>query len=202
MKIEDKKNEHTSAYYDQIIDFRKCFERFREKKIVLYGIGRYTATILNALSEEFCFVGLMDKDPKKIGSTLRGFEIISLREVEDRADIIIICTTRTYWRIIFSRIKSTCLQVYFLNGDLAEDSVDNDYSNNPYWEMNEEKIYLLSKEYDIVSFDIFDTLITRIVLSSTDVFFLLEERANEVGVYGDICRVILNCTVWYDSGNR
>ena len=54
-------------YQTEIDEFQARFQKYKDKRIVLYGIGRYTATLLDG-QQGFHFVGLMDKNPEnKIG---------------------------------------------------------------------------------------------------------------------------------------
>ena len=43
-------------YQTELADFRNNFQKFHNAKIVLYGIGRYTATLLEGI-KDFYFVG-------------------------------------------------------------------------------------------------------------------------------------------------
>ncbi len=139
------------TYFEEIRTFRKNFLEKKDSNIVLYGIGRYTATLVPALKEEFHFTGLMDKDPANHGKILHGLPILSLQEAEEQADLIIINVSATYWRIIYRRIKDSRIPVYFLNGCLADDNTDEAVSENSYWDMTAEKIYVMTQKYDIVT---------------------------------------------------
>ena len=58
-------------YQLEIDRFVQRFDGYQNFRIVLYGIGRYTATLLEGL-EGFRIVGLMDKDPDNIGKVMFG----------------------------------------------------------------------------------------------------------------------------------
>ena len=109
-------------YQKEKVEFESNFIKFKNKRIVVYGIGRFTATLVPMLSD-WNIVGLMDKNPEKIGTYVYGLPIIGLAEVENRADVIIINTLGTYWDLIYQRIKSVDLPVYFRNGEKAEDII-------------------------------------------------------------------------------
>lgn len=98
--------------------FKEKFRMYTDKKIVLYGIGRGTATLV---SENTCFnfVGLMDKDSENIGKDMYGLPIVSLAEAERIADMIIISAPETYWEIIYKRIETSNIPVYYRNGEKA-----------------------------------------------------------------------------------
>lgn len=98
--------------------FKEKFQMYADKRIVLYGIGRGTATLV---SENTCFnfVGLMDRDTQNIGKNMYGLPILSLTEAERTADMIIISAPETYWEIIYKRIKDCRIPVYYRNGEKA-----------------------------------------------------------------------------------
>lgn len=98
-------------------DFKAVFKDYKDKKIVLYGIG--LGAVLVTENDCFQFVGLMDRDPSNIGRTMYGLPIISLTEAEAIADMIVINAPETYWEIIYKRIVNSKIPVYFRNGEKA-----------------------------------------------------------------------------------
>jgi len=157
-----------NMYELEVVSFEKNFSLYRDKKIVLYGIGRKTATIISYLNG-FNIIGLMDRDSSNIGKIMFGVPVISLSEAEEKADLIIINAPEMYWNIIYKRIADSKIDVFFVNGEkasLIEEYSDNDIFGDDTLQGLEEKLL----KYDIVSFDIFDTLIMRRVLQASDVF--------------------------------
>ena len=93
-------------YQIEIDEFKERFENYKGARIVLYGIGRYTATLLDGLKDtEFRFVGLMDKDPDNLGKVILGVPVIDRHTAEQSADMVVINTSETYWSVIYNRIK-------------------------------------------------------------------------------------------------
>lgn len=176
MIVDENAGNKRNNYQLEIDSFKNNFTRFIEKKIVLYGIGRYTATLVPAI-KEFHVVGLMDRDENNIGKEMYGIPIISKEEAERGADLIIINTAETYWRIIYKRICELSIPVYYLNGEnAAEQAADCSYQDNPYWQQTMDHLQEKINRYDVVSFDIYDTLIMRKVFMPQDVFKLVEKR--------------------------
>ena len=103
-------------YQIEIDNFIQRFGKYREHRIVLYGIGRYTATLLEGL-DNFNIVGLMDKDSANIGKRIADIPIIDKRTAEKEADMVIINTAETYWQIIYDRIEDMIIPVYYINGE-------------------------------------------------------------------------------------
>ncbi len=145
-------------YQKEKVEFESNFIKYKNKRIVLYGIGRFTATLVPMLND-WNIVGLMDKNPEKIGTYVYGLPIIGLSEIESRADVIIINTSGTYWDLIYQRIKNVNLPVYFRNGEKAEDITFQEKTE--YWDSSYEQLKSNIDNHDIVSFDFFDTLFIR-----------------------------------------
>lgn len=163
-------------YQKEIDEFRNNFSQYKNKRIVLYGIGRYTATLVPVL-KEFNFIGLMDRDLENIGKNMYGLPIISKEEAEKKADLIIINAAETYWKIIYKRICELSVPIYYLNGKLASnEEQDREYENNSYWNQSYQQLCDKVDSYEIVSFDIFDTLIMRKVYMPQDIFKIVEWR--------------------------
>ncbi|WP_157752302.1 hypothetical protein [Pseudobutyrivibrio ruminis] len=151
-----------------------------EKKIVIYGTGRMTATLVEK-NDKFHIVGLCDRDAEKIGSELYGMRVLSQAEAEKMADVIVINTSPSYWNTIYSRIKDWNIPIYFKNGKRAIIE-ERDIASNSYWEIKENKLINEIRKYDVISFDIFDTLICRQYCNDIDLFRLIEKktRCNDI----------------------
>lgn len=163
-----------NRYQSEINEFHKNFDRFCGKKIVLYGIGRYTATLIDGVHNHL-FIGLLDKNPDNVGKTMFGLPIMAVEDAEKQADLIIINTSGTYWNVIYQRIKKVKIPIYFLNGKLADEETLPEI-DTAYWNRSLEELYMKIEQADVVSFDFFDTLFSRKVSSPGDVFAILEKE--------------------------
>lgn len=159
-------------YQLEIDNFIQRFGKYRASRIVLYGIGRYTATLLEEL-KGFHIVGLMDKDPCNTGKTLSGIPILDKETVEKTADMVIINTAETYWDVIYNRIRDIRIPIYYINGDLAEPEADRK-AENPFKDLSYSEMCTEIEKAEIVSFDFFDTLFMRAVCSPQDVLRIME----------------------------
>ena len=166
-----------NKYQIELDEFNENFKEFKRLKIVLYGIGRYTATLVEGL-KDFNFVGLMDKDPANVGKIMFGFPIISKEEAEEKADLVVINTSETYWNVIYNRIEDIKIPVYYKNGEKAEKKKKQQYHNS-YKDLSWKELNSKVEDAQIISFDFFDTLFVRNVCNPRDVFYLLEEEIKE-----------------------
>ena len=163
----------SSNYKTESDLFRSNFEHIKHKRIVIYGIGRYTATLMPEIPD-FNVVGFMDRDQDKIGTLIYGLPILKKEDAEAKADLVIINTVESYWKTIFARIQDIQLPVYYRNGRRASLEYNHNEKLN-YWEVSYDELARKTKEYDIVSFDIFDTLFMRKTYLPKDNWDLIEE---------------------------
>lgn len=157
---------------DEQVELLKVFhELFDDKpnaRIVLYGLGINTAFLLPQIKEQ-TVIGLMDAE--NVGATFYGHKVLSSDEVIGKTDYIIIVARPTYQNMIYRRIKHlqqygiTICNLYKM--PFADDAKKSD---NPYWQKSVDELKNLLKGYDVISFDIFDTLLIRKVLLPYHVF--------------------------------
>jgi len=161
-------------YQMEIDNFIQRFGSYRDTRIILYGIGRYTATLLEGL-KGFRIVGLMDKDPENTGKKLSGVPVVDQETAEKIADMVIINTAETYWNVIYDRIRDIKLPVYYINGKKAG-CTENRKAENPFKGLSYLDLSALVENAEVISFDFFDTLFMRSVCSPQDIFRLMEVK--------------------------
>ena len=161
-----------------IENFEKYFQRFKGKPIVIYGLGKNTEAVLQELTE-FNVIGLMDG--VRTGETVFGKKVITCEEAASLGvQAIIIIARASNVPIIYRRIANFCIEneieVYDIAGNKKEQNTDVwsglDIS---YQQISEEKLLREIDVAEVVSFDIFDTLLVRTVLYPHDVFLKMEE---------------------------
>ncbi len=165
-----------SKFEFEIEEFKKAFRDLKGKRIALYGTGRMTATLLMGL-DGYQIIGLLDRDEALIGKQIYGVEIIDQATAEREADIIVINTAQIYWGVIYSRIKTWKLPVYYRNGELAKEE-KKEYQNDAYWDTSICELKREIRKHDMISFDIFDTLLVRKTYLPFDVLRLVECKLN------------------------
>lgn len=169
--------EQKSKYEIEIEKFRHVFSEIKNKRVAIYGMGRRSATLLPGITD-FNIVGVLDRDESNVGKELCGIKVISIKDVSTDADVIIINSDPSNYEIIYKRIaKDVIVPVYYADGRLAYLSdKDTSYEQNEYWQSSYQELKDKIDKVEIVSFDIFDTLIMRKIFSPEDVFRLLEEK--------------------------
>lgn len=189
-----------SKYDIEIENFRKIFADKKDMRIAIYGLGRRSATLLPGI-KDYNVVGLLDRDRSNIGQELCDIKVIAIDNIEDKADIIIINSDPSNYEIIFKRISNmVSIPVYYSDGRLARiDENDMAYQDNSYWSSSYNDLKRRIDNAQIVSFDIFDTLIMRKIFSPEDVFRLLGSRTKELNINTDIGAVRAKISAKCDS---
>ncbi len=151
--------------------FDDHFGEFRDIPIGIYGTGKNAQLIAENI-KGYDFVCLITKE-ENITSRY-GLPVVCLDEALARIQMIIIAAVPASTAIVYKRISSHVPQsipIYDMRGvRLTGEDV---YKNNSYWDVTEEMLIEEIDKYDCISFDVFDTLITRRVLTPRDLFDLL-----------------------------
>ena len=158
--------------------FLNNFSKYKEKKIVLYGTGSITKIILDNV-KDFNFVGLMDGF--KSSGSMYGFNILSYDEIKKlNVEVIIIVARISSTKLIYDRIKDFCMENNIITLDFNGNdlSIDKEIftKDDEYFNKNEEELKKLIDTHEIISFDVFDTLITRKVLYPEEIYDIIGER--------------------------
>lgn len=152
--------------------------------VVLYGVGTNTKAILNEVQDPN-IVGLMD--PLCEGSSIMGKPVLSVQEASEQAGLIVIIARPSVVPVIFERIRdleSSChIPIYSIEGKrLIEEEGSHFSSDIPYWSCCSDELKHKIASAEVISFDIFDTLLVRDVLRPVDLFFFLERRLQYAGI--------------------
>lgn len=154
------------------------------ENIVLYGVGTNTKAILSELQDPN-IIGLMD--PLCEGSVVMGKPVLTPQEAAARAGLIVIVARPSVVPIIFERIRdleSTFhVPIFNIEGRrLAEEEEAPWSSELPYWSCSGEELRRQIASAEVISFDVFDTLLVRDVLRPVDLFFFLERGLRRAGI--------------------
>ena len=174
-------NEQEYIYSEFIKNFTD-----KDKPIVLYGIGKNTRLLLSKI-REYNIVGLMDGE-KKSGE-IDGVPIIDYEELLTRKVNDIILIARPVVRgIIYHRISEFChrnkIKIWDINGNDLSKTYANKTVDNPYYQLNRNDLEVKCEEAEIISFDIFDTLIARNILYPKDIFSIVEMKIDKEDLNG------------------
>lgn len=168
MYIED---EYIRNQFEQNFIQKNCGQ------IVIYGTGLHTKDLLEAFPDHR-IVGLMDA--KRTGEVLWGKKVLSYEEVAALSDVSIVIVARNaVINIIVRRIEAFCRQneimLYDLSGrDLLAGGIDE--TSKECFCLKKEELLAKAEKADVITFDIFDTLITRKIMRPRDIFAVMDEQ--------------------------
>lgn len=173
-----------SDEYDII---RKCFLKYYKENIIVYGTGKLSQNILTALNK-YNIVGVLDKNYRS--GYFCGYKILSWVDVERYSDgIMVIAASKKNYKEIYNRIKERCIANGFeIVGAWGESLASYPWTDGErletgrYCKKCKEELKKKIENYDVISFDIFDTLIMRKTLEPTDVFELVEDRIRKKNI--------------------
>lgn len=169
-------NEEVSTF---LRSFDSNFCQYKTHPLVLYGIGEKTRWILDNLPD-YQIIGLMDKDTT--GKIVYGKKVLTYDEVVSKARMIIIVANMASNKIIFTRIRSLHdnyhIPVFYTDGTQPE-NITKSSNHSSQFGLSPAMIKDQIIKADVISFDLFDTLIMRKTYLPTDVFDLVEERAKD-----------------------
>lgn len=161
----------------------KLSRKLRKKNIVLFGANDFCKYIIDNF-EEYNFLGIWDTSITTMH--LYGLRILQEDEVVFlRTEILVLTQRLSYWKESFREIITFCQQ----NDIRLLDVFGYDYTDKLERWKNQRFSFTTSNlknkvvNYDVLSFDIFDTLIMRKVFKPEDVFLIVEKKAADKGIY-------------------
>lgn len=161
-------------------------------QIVLYGLGIETERILNEWNGKYNVIGLLDGF-KTFGQQY-GYPILDVKDVVKFDNLAIIVVARPgSCKAIAKRIGDLCRENQIALMDIRGKDllVTNQVSYDLSHISGVTKAELMEKieQADVVSFDLFDTLVMRQTLSSDDVLEYVNCKLQEKGIFiEDFCR--------------
>ena len=157
----------------------RLHEIMLDNKVALYGLGTETERFLSQYGAEISVIGLLDS--YRVDGELYGYPIISLSEaVSSKVNLIIIVARPGSCKAIAKKINGFCLENNIALYDVrGKNMLEKKHISYDFKAISGAKLVLLNKQIesvDVVSFDLFDTLITRRFLSYTDLFEVIDNE--------------------------
>lgn len=168
-----------------MLNILEILDKNHNKPIALYGIGTETERLLSELGNGISVVGILDGFREE--GEIYGYPIIPIMEAVSKGVRLIIVVARPgSCKAIAKRIGAFCTEnnigLYDVRGKdlLAVSNVAFDFENVKG--ESRKKLYDKIEGVQVVSFDLFDTLVTRKVISYTDIFELMDIRLRDIGI--------------------
>lgn len=160
-------------------------DQYKNRKIALYGIGTETERFIEERGKELLIVGILDGF--RTDGEIYGYPIIPISEIPSRdVSLIIVVARPGSCKAIAKRIGEFCRACGIALFDVrGRDLLINTSVSYEFKSLNgntKQRLLDMTSNADVVSFDLFDTLITRKVYAYTDVFELVDLRLREKGI--------------------
>lgn len=160
-------------------DFDNVFHAFKNKRIAIYGIGKNSMRILT-YCKSYNLSCVCAKD--HWGENFCGYQIISLHDAIKASDLMIIAATTHSTEVVYDRIKSHIPENYpVFNMQGRNMTISCSYQDNIYWQRNLCDLKAAIDTHNVISFDIFDTLLVRRTLYPQDIFDLIQVEYKDAG---------------------
>ncbi len=158
--------------------FRRSFSKDSIEKFVIYGTGINAEAIVK-MCRDYPLVGLMDVS--KTGQCLWGLPVLSEEEVLlKNIHLIIVVARPAVHTIIYKRIQRWCessaISVLDIQGNSIADKIRTQKRESTYFDISYKALLKEIDQHDVISFDVFDTLLIRKVYEPQDVFTLLDQE--------------------------
>lgn len=168
-----------------MFDLQMILSEYKGCKIAIYGLGIETERILGEIGEAFQVVGLLDS--YQSSGNLYGKPIISMGfAVEESVNLILVAARPGSCRAIARRIGGICrekqIALFDIRGNDLCDLRRVVYNFKEVSGYTKSQVMQKASTYDVISFDLFDTLIMRKVLFQSDVFELVNDRLKQHGI--------------------
>lgn len=152
----------------------------RFKRIAVYGTGKNAKKFLIEHGEKLDIGNIID--PAKTGKFFLYKKILPIEEVIQTVDLILICASVSVELIIYNRIYDLCrekgIELYGINGGNLFEFYGKGFNQNASKEEILEQIDI----HDVISFDLFDTLLGRRTLYPADVYAIVQSRMEMAGL--------------------
>lgn len=163
----------------------QLFKEFQGRKIAIYGLSTETEKVLPELTKNFEIIGLLDG--YKEDGEIYGLSIIPFSEVLNRkAELIIVVARPGSCKAIAKRIGKMCLEYRItlldIRGKNLLETQKIVYDFKGVEGTLKQELWNEINQHEIITFDLFDTLIMRNTLFPTDVYEIVDGRLKEQGI--------------------
>lgn len=164
------------------VEFDSIFEKYKIFDIAVYGSGKIAESLFESING-YNFTCIID--PKYTGTIKYNIPVVSLFEAIKNVSVILIAASESSKKIIYHRIKDevpNSIVILDMFGNRLNEHIESMQEDNPYWKTKKLDLYIAVDSHDVISFDIFDTLIMRKVPYPEDVFCIIERELKKEGM--------------------
>ena len=148
----------------------------KDKRIAIYGTGLNAERVVCGV-HGYLFTCVISPDENLIGTDFHGLTVMALEDALQQIDVLIIAAMPSATRIVYERIKNIVpdnIPIFDLAG--LQLNRPRSYMELPYWNVNIHDLESTIDEHEVISFDVFDTLIMRKLLHPRTLFEIIGEQ--------------------------
>lgn len=169
-------------------DLLQLLSKYKNRPIALYGLGVETKKVLNKWNREFQIVGLLDS--YRMSGTMYGKPIISMQQaVQSGVELILVVARPGSCKAIAKKIGDLCkenqIDLIDIRGKNLRDVKTIAYRFHEADGITKKRLLELVAENEVISVDLFDTLIMRRTLFSTDIFEIADRKLRAENIFID-----------------
>ncbi len=166
-------------------DLMELLNKYRDNMIALYGLGTETERFLSEYGDELKVAGLLDGF--RTDGEMYGCPIIPIETLpEKNVSLIIVIARPGSCKAITKRIGDFCrekgTELFDVRGRDLLDTTSVTYDLKGVNGYTKKELLDKADNADVISFDLFDTLVMRKTFSYTDVFEIMDNRLREKGI--------------------
>ena len=168
-----------------MLDLTQILQPYQNRRIAIYGLSVMTRELLPQAERECRVIGLLDGC--QTSGSFYGKPVISLEKaIEEGVVLILVAARPESCKVITKRVEGVCRahQIALLdsrgNNLLEQTSKTCDFKGIPGY--TKAQLLLDIRRHDVVSVDLFDTLVMRRTLFSSDVFELTDLGLRQKGI--------------------
>ena len=163
----------------------QVLQQYQEKNIAVYGLGSETERLLDKLGTQYHIAGLLDSFREE--GEFYGKPVISLKEtVEKKVGLILVAARPGSCKAIARKIEAFCkenrIAVFDIRGNDLYEKKNVVYDFKNVTGITKAEFMRRLENSEVISVDLFDTLIMRRTLFATDVIELTDEKLKEQGI--------------------
>jgi hypothetical protein len=178
-------------YLRYINAFKRKFDI--EEPILIYGTGKIASELLSVV-DGYNIIGVLDNE--KISGFFMGVKIFDIEELHLLGSVsVVIVAAEKNIKIIYERIHEKCkvnnIAIYDIFGRNLDIIYSDSSDDNPYFSTTWKDLEALADVCDVISFDVFDTLVMRRTLYPEDIFEIIQGRIIDANTEESehICRI-------------
>lgn len=157
--------------------FNRKFLKYKKEPIMIYGVGENSKRVVENMID-YNIIGLIANE--HLHSRIYGKTIYSIEEAVTMTKCIIIAATASSTFVVYNRIKDVVPDdVLIFNMRGTRLNLNQETNKNFSYQSSCESLINAIDSHNVISFDIFDTLIMRQVYEPQDVFKLVEESLKQ-----------------------